>query len=170
MTNPFQPPPAAGVVSFDKPQFAGAPGLAPGQVPPGPLAPGQRSHLEQGSPVPTHVLASPWLRLGAQLINGVLIIVTLVVGYLVRTLVLWNQGTNPGKKMCGLTVVKADTGQVCTFGDMLVRNFVFGGLVLNLVGGISLGIGTLVDAFMIFGDRRQRLVDRMAGTLVVVGQ
>ncbi len=82
---------------------------------------------------------------------------------------LWSQGTNPGKKMLGMRVVQAETGQTCTFGEMLVRNFVFGGLVMNLASTFTLGIAGLVDLFMIFGERRQRLIDRMAKTLVVVG-
>jgi uncharacterized RDD family membrane protein YckC len=119
--------------------------------------------------VPDHALATPWIRLGAQLINAVLIVVTLVVGYVIWTLVLWNQGTNPGKKICGLRLVKAETGQPCTFGDMLVRNFVMGSLVLSVIGTVTFGIGYLVDTFMIFGNRRQRLIDKMSGTLVVKG-
>lgn len=117
--------------------------------------------------VPAEALASPWVRLGAALLNGLLVIVTLGIGYLIWALVLWGEGTNPGKKICGLRIVKADTGRVCTFGDMLVRNFVMGGLVLWLIGSFTLGIGYVVDALMIFGGRRQRLVDKMAGTLVV---
>jgi uncharacterized RDD family membrane protein YckC len=128
----------------------------------GAWAPTVQTHV-----VPQAALASPWMRLAATLLNGVLIIVTLGIGYLIWALVLWNQGTNPGKKMCGLRMVKADTGSSCTFGDMLVRNVVMGGLVLSLIGTFTLGIGYLVDAFMIFGVRRQRLIDRMSGTLVV---
>jgi uncharacterized RDD family membrane protein YckC len=119
--------------------------------------------------VPQAALASPWLRLGATLLNSVLLIVTLGIGYLIWTMVLWDQGTNPGKKICGLRMVKADTGLPCTFGDMLVRNFVMGALVLSFIGTFTLGIGYLVDALMIFSDRRQRLIDKMSGTLVVQG-
>lgn len=114
-------------------------------------------------------LASPWARLGATLINGVLVVVTLGVGYLVWALVLWGKGANPGKNMLGLRIVKADSGRVCTFGEMLARNFVFGSLVVGLISGATLGIGAVVDALMIFGDRHQRLIDKMAGTLVVTG-
>lgn len=121
----------------------------------------------QAPTVPAYALASPWVRLGASLLNGLLLLVTLGIGYLVWTLVLWNQGTNPGKKICGLRVVKAESGRSCTFGDMLVRNLVMGFLVLSFLGTISLGIVYLVDALMIFGDRRQRLIDKMSGTLVV---
>lgn len=145
------------------------PGAAPagyGTPPPGYL-PAWPTTPAYGQMVPTSALASPWIRLGASLLNMLLIIVTLGIGYLVWTLVLWNEGTNPAKKMLGLRVVKSDTGRVCHFGDMLIRNFVMGGLVLGLLNVITFSIISLVDALMIFGDRRQRLVDRMSGTLVV---
>jgi uncharacterized RDD family membrane protein YckC len=145
---------------------SGASGWATPQVPLQPSA-GPWSPAAIAQAVPDHALVSPWLRLGASLLNGVLVVVTLGIGYLIWTLVLWGQGQNPGKKICGLRVVKADTGRVATFGDMLVRNFVFGGIVLGFLGGITVGILYLVDALMIFGGRRQRLIDKMAGTLVV---
>jgi uncharacterized RDD family membrane protein YckC len=151
------------------PEVPHNPYLAPatyGAVPAQPTA-GAWTPVSQLHVVPETALASPWVRLGAALLNGVLIIVTLGIGYLVWTMVLWNQGTNPGKKICGLRMVKADTGRPCTFGDMLVRNLVMGALVLSLIGTVTVGIGYLVDAFMIFGDRRQRLIDKMSGTLVV---
>ncbi len=119
--------------------------------------------------VPDEALASPWERLGAALLNMLLILVTLGIGYLIWALVLWGQGTNPGKKICGLRMVKADSGRLCTFGDMLVRNFVMGTLVMWVLGALTFGIAYLVDLFMIFGARRQRLIDKMAGTLVVRG-
>lgn len=126
--------------------------------------------MVQAHVVPQAALASPWLRLGATLLNSILLVVTLGIGYLVWTMVLWNQGSDPGKKICGLRMVKADTGRTCTFGDMLVRNVVMGALVLSIIGTFTVGIGYLVDAFMIFGDRRQRLIDKMSGTLVVQDQ
>jgi uncharacterized RDD family membrane protein YckC len=144
----------------------------PGSMVPGPAVqaqptPGGWAPVATTHVVPQAALATPWLRLGAALLNTLLVVVTLGIGYLVWTLVLWSEGTNPGKKICGLRVVKADTGRTCTFGDMLVRSLVMGSLVLGIIGTVTLGLGYLVDALMIFGERRQRLVDRMSGTLVV---
>lgn len=50
---------------------------------------------------------------------------------------------------------------------MRVRNFVIGSLVLILIGTFRLGVGYLVHHFMIFGSRRQRLIDKMSDTWVV---
>lgn len=169
MSTPSSPDPYATPTGWAPArQPTGGASNAPHPAPPAPDW-GLVAQRQQLPLVPTSALASPWTRLGASLLNVVLVIVTLGIGYLVWTLVLWNQGTNPGKKMCGLYVVKADTGRLCTFGDMLVRSVVMGYLVLGLIGTFSLGIGYVVDALMVFGERRQRLVDRMAGTLVVGG-
>lgn len=109
----------------------------PGFVPPQPPA-GAWSYPPVPYAPPVQ-LASPWVRLGASLLNGVLVVVTLGIGYLVWTLVLWGQGTNPGKKICGLRVVKADTGRVANFGDMFVRNLLLGGIVMWLLGTLTPG-------------------------------
>jgi uncharacterized RDD family membrane protein YckC len=121
------------------------------------------------SPVPGgHTLASPWLRLGALLLNCVLILVTLGIGYLIWAMVLWSDGTNPGKKMLGMRIVSSRDGQTLTWGGMFVRNFLLGGIVIGLLNAVSFGIVALVDALMIFGGTRQRLTDKMAGSLVVM--
>lgn len=128
---------------------------------------GAGAPMAYGHRAPTMALASPWLRLAALLINMVLFVVTFGVGYLVVTLFLWRQGTNAGKRLLGLRVVKADTGRTCGFGDMLVRNVVVGWFGLSILGALTFSIGHVVDALMVFGDRRQRLTDKVAGTLVV---
>jgi uncharacterized RDD family membrane protein YckC len=113
------------------------------------------------------VLASPWLRLGAALLNALLALVTLFIGWFVWVLVLWRQGTgqNPGKKLVGIRVVSADTGAPAGPGLFFVRNFVLGGIVMSLLSGLTLGILPLVDVLMIFSDRNRRIIDRWAGTL-----
>jgi uncharacterized RDD family membrane protein YckC len=114
------------------------------------------------------VLASPWLRRGAALLNALLVLVTLIIGWLVWAIVLWLQGTgqNPGKKLVGIRVVSAETGAPTGAGLFFVRNFVLGGIVMSLLSGVTLGILPLVDILMIFSDRHRRIIDRWAGTLV----
>jgi len=155
-------PPAA------SPTAPGAPGRSSGAPPSWGAGwdTGGSSRPGSSGPPPLR-LASPWLRLGASLLNGLLFVVTLGVGFLVWTLVLWGQGTNPGKKICGLRVVRAETGHLCTFGAMFTREFLLGGLALGVLSVLTLGVLPVVDALMIFGDRNRRLVDRMASTLVV---
>lgn len=70
---------------------------------------------------------------------------------------LWD-GQTVGKKATGIKVVKEDGGE-CTVGAAVLRN------VFDLIDGLFYYlIGFLV---MAFSDKRQRIGDRLAGTMVV---
>jgi uncharacterized RDD family membrane protein YckC len=64
-------------------------------------------------------------------------------------------GQSLGKRWVGIRVVSAETGAPCTFWQSFVRN-----VLLSILGPI--------DWIFIFGERRQRLGDKAAGTIVVV--
>lgn len=156
--NPFAPPTPDGAPAA--PTGYGVPTQPWGAPPADPTPYGQW----QGQPLSPPNLASPGIRLGANLLNGVLMVVTLGIGYLVWTMVLWRHGTNPAKKMLGLKVVHADTGADVTWRHMAVRNVCLPLVFAVPVVGVLLA---LVDALCIFGARHQRLVDKWAHTLVV---
>lgn len=63
-------------------------------------------------------------------------------------------GQSFGKKWIGMYVVDEKSGEPCTWGDSLVR---------NLFGAFG-----PVDWLFIFGEKHQRLGDKVAGTLVVL--
>ena len=63
-------------------------------------------------------------------------------------------GQSLGKRINNTSVVDAETGEPCTFGQSFVRN-----IVLTVLG--------IIDWVFIFGKKRQRLGDRAAGTVVV---
>jgi len=112
-------------------------------------------------------LANPWARLGAYLLDVVLIIVTLVVGWLVWTLVVWSKGQTPGQQICGQRVVMKDTGEAAGWGRMCLRDLVIRGLAIGLLSEVTLGIFGLVAALMIFSTYHETMWDKWAGTLVV---
>jgi uncharacterized RDD family membrane protein YckC len=62
-------------------------------------------------------------------------------------------GQSLGKKWMKLAVVDERTGAPCSYGRSILRN------VVRLLG--------LLDVLFIFTDRRQRLGDRAAGTIVI---
>ena len=64
-------------------------------------------------------------------------------------------GQSLGKRWVGIRVISADTGAPCSFRQSFVRN-----ILLSFLGPI--------DWFFIFGERRQRLGDKAAGTIVIV--
>lgn len=63
-------------------------------------------------------------------------------------------GQSYGKRVMKIAVVDAKTGVPCTFGQSFIRNV------------LLLAIG-LFDWVFIFGERRQRLGDKAAGTIVI---
>jgi uncharacterized RDD family membrane protein YckC len=63
-------------------------------------------------------------------------------------------GQSFGKRAVGTAVVHAVSGAPCTAGQSFVRN-----LLLYLLGPI--------DWIFIFGERHQRLGDKLANTIVV---
>ena len=112
-------------------------------------------------------LTNPWARLGAALIDLLLIIVTLLIGWLVWTLIVWSKGQTPGKQICGQRVVMKRTGRAATWGEMALRDFVIRGLAIGIIGQLTCGIFSLVATFMIFSTYHETLWDKWAGTLVV---
>lgn len=63
-------------------------------------------------------------------------------------------GQSLGKRWIGMYVVDEKSGEPCTWGDSFVRNFfaAFGP----------------IDWIFIFGEKHQRLGDKVAGTIVVL--
>ena len=64
-------------------------------------------------------------------------------------------GQSLGKRWVGIRVVSIYTGTPCSFWQSFVRN-----ILQSLLGPI--------DWIFIFGERRQRLGDKAAGTIVIV--
>ena len=112
-------------------------------------------------------LTNPWARLGAALLDMLLIIVTLFIGWAVWTLVVWSKGQTPGKQICGQRVVMKQTGQAARWGEMALRDFVIRGLAIGILGQLTCGIVSLVATLMIFSAYHETLWDKWAGTLVV---
>jgi len=134
---------------------------------------GQQGHPGQpgytgypaGQPGGMAPVSSAGRRFGAFLLDGLLAIVTLGIGWLIWSLVLWSKGQSPGKSLLGMRCIRSDTGQVATWGTMALRELV-GKYIL---GNITFGITTLVSAVMILIDneRHEGIWDKIASTVVV---
>jgi uncharacterized RDD family membrane protein YckC len=105
-------------------------------------------------------------RFGAFLLDGLLILVTLGIGYLIWALITWGDGQTPAKKLLGHVVADAHTGEPFDWGRMALRQFVIQGLLGGLLTGISFGIYFWVDSLMILGEGQRTLHDRMANSVV----
>lgn len=115
---------------------------------------------------PGVTLSSPGKRFAGLLLSVVLMILLLGIGYLIWAIIVWTKSTTPAKQLLRMKVVNANTLLPASTGKMWMRQVVWS-FVLGVGSSITFGILGLVDAFMVFGDKRQRLLDRMADTYVV---
>jgi uncharacterized RDD family membrane protein YckC len=103
-------------------------------------------------------------RFGNMLLGGLLMIVTLVIGYVIWAAVIYERGQTPAKQLLGMYVIDQQTGRPPGWGRMFLRGFVIDGLL----GALTSGVFGLISALWIFsGDSQQRLTDKMVGTIVV---
>lgn len=112
-------------------------------------------------------LVSPGGRFGAFLLDVLLAMVTLWIGWFVWSMVTWSRGQSPGKQLLGHVVVDPVTGHPFDWGRMALRQFVIGGLLGTVLNTISFSIYFWVDSLMVLGDGRRTLHDRMANSIVV---
>jgi uncharacterized RDD family membrane protein YckC len=113
-------------------------------------------------------LSSVGRRLGAYLLDGLLAVVTLLIGWVIWSLIIWKDGLTPGKSLLHMRVAKKSTGTPATWGTMCLRELVGKGLVMGGLAAVTFGIAPLILNFMLLWDKeRQQLWDKIAGTLVV---
>jgi uncharacterized RDD family membrane protein YckC len=115
-------------------------------------------------------LASPGKRFGTYLLDGLLIVVTLFIGYAIWALFSsYKKGQSPAKTITHLKYVNTSTGQVTDWSKTFIRDVLIRWLLVGVISSITLYIGGLICAFMIFDKDKnyQAGWDRIAGTVVV---
>jgi hypothetical protein len=106
-------------------------------------------------------MASRLSRLGAAIVNALIMILTLGIGWVIWWFIVAPRGQNPGKAVVGLRVIKTN-GEAATTGSMFVRG------LLGIVCGI---IPLYLDNLWLLWDRdAQTLHDKLASTVVVKAQ
>jgi uncharacterized RDD family membrane protein YckC len=109
-------------------------------------------------------LSSSGKRFGAYLLEILLMLVTLVIGWIIWSLIVWGKGLTPAKQLLRMQCVDANTGEVSGWGTMALRELV-GKLIL---GNVTFGITTIIGGVMVLtDDRHQALWDKIATTVVV---
>ncbi|GIE93540.1 RDD family protein [Paractinoplanes rishiriensis] len=135
-------------------------------------SPPQRGAIQvhqQQTPMPYAATPAPVSaggRLGAVLLDALLMLVTLWIGWLIWSLFTWQNGQTPGKQMLGHVVADAQTGEPFDWARMALREFCIKGVLGWLLNVVSFGIYFWVDSLMVLGDRQQTLHDRMANSIV----
>jgi uncharacterized RDD family membrane protein YckC len=137
---------------------------------------------------------SPWLeaplapitwRVGGLFLDGVLVVCTLLVGWLAWWIVSWDHGRSPSKSILHTRVVRADNRELPGFARMSLREVVGKGIPggagligLSMLGGGSAAARVLVAASLawlamcgvasLLDENRRTLWDAFAGTIVVL--
>jgi uncharacterized RDD family membrane protein YckC len=140
------------------PVYPGQPPVYPGYVS---APPATGYGMQPGIVLPPGTeLASAGKRIGTYFLEIVLVIVTLVIGYLIWMLILWGRGQTPGKRIMGMRIYHLQNQRAASWGQMFLRQFVGG-----IVNGIFY-IGLIVSVVFLFTDPLRRTVpDRIAGTI-----
>ena len=105
--------------------------------------------------------ASPIRRLFANILDGILFFLTLIIGYIIWWLIALGRGQTPGKQLLGIYAIKRD-GDRAGWGTMFVRE------VVKIVAH-SFVIGFFADAVLLLMDDEEHrsLSDRVAGTIIM---
>ena len=107
---------------------------------------------------------SPWGRLGAYLLEGLLVAVTLGIGWLIWAATIGGTGQTPAKRLLKQRVINAATMRPAGLGKMFWGRGFLGGLVAGFAIVFTLG----VLLFMPFWDKRnQNIWDKVSNTYVV---
>jgi uncharacterized RDD family membrane protein YckC len=109
-------------------------------------------------PQGTVVMATRLSRLGSAIVNALLFVLTLGIGWIIWWFIVAPRGQNPGKAVVGLRVIRTD-GRAATTGPMFVRGLL--GIVLSFVPLY------LDDLWLLWDRDAQTLHDKLAGTVVV---
>jgi uncharacterized RDD family membrane protein YckC len=109
-------------------------------------------------------VANPWIRFGSYLLEGLLITVTLGIGWIIWAAMIVGTGQTPAKRLLKLRVIGADTLRPVGFAKM----FFMRGIVAGWVAWLAIVFTVGVLAFMPFWDRRhQNIWDKVSNTYVV---
>ena len=118
-------------------------------------------------------------RLGALVLDVVLMGLTLGIGWLIWSLVIWGNGQTPAKQILKIRVYNAETGRVVTWGHMALREALLGwwfglGIASGLLSLVTFGIGGLafiawyvVEIVFYFTKDSRTLRDLWAKTAVI---
>ena len=112
-------------------------------------------------------VATPMARLGAHLLEMVLSVVTLGIGWLIWSFIVWGKGTTPAHQILKQYVVDSKTGETFSWGKMFLREFVIKGILTGLLTAVSFGIYYLVDGLFIIKEGNQTVHDRICSSSVV---
>jgi uncharacterized RDD family membrane protein YckC len=124
----------------------------------------------EGSDHGSYRYASFQHRLGAYALDAVLAVLTLGIGWLIWSLVIWGEGQTPAKKILKIRVRNFETGAVATWGHMAVREFLVPltvGIAANLTFGLAAIAWIVIEIVFYFTKNSRTLRDLWVKTAVI---
>ena len=115
-------------------------------------------------------VVSPWGRLGATLLDAVLAVVTLGIGWLIWGLVVVGDGHTPARKLLKMQTVTPTTGIPVGFVPMVLVRGIALGVLSAIVSTVALGIPVLMFASWVTvftTAKSQTIADLLSSTVVV---
>ena len=110
-------------------------------------------------------LASIARRLAARVLDTVIIVCTLYIGWLIWSFMVYGRGQSPGKQLVGIYAAPVDDPERrLSWGSMFLREFVIKGLLFSFLGAITSGIVSVFDYLWALWDdsgHRQTLHDKV---------
>ncbi len=109
-------------------------------------------------------------RLGAYALDWGLALLTLGIGWLIWSLIVWPEGQTPAKKILKLRTINIVTKQPATWGHMSIREFLIPLTVFiasGITGGIVWGAWITVEICFYFLKGKRTLRDYWVKTVIV---
>ena len=109
-------------------------------------------------------------RLGAYALDAVLSVITLGIGWLIWSFIVWGEGQTPGKRILKIRVRHFETGAVATWGHMAVRELLVPVTVLiasSLTSGLAAVAWIVIEIVFYFTKNNRTLRDLWVKTAVI---
>jgi uncharacterized RDD family membrane protein YckC len=104
---------------------------------------------------------------GNYLLEGVLAVVTLIIGWFIWLIFTSKTGQTPAKRLLNVYVINLETGRRISQGETWLREVVIKLLVVNVVGLIIPFAGLIDGIWAFFDKNRQTLHDKILKQVVV---
>ncbi len=132
-----------------------------------------RRRIESFYPPEQLQTASPGRRLGGYVLDALVALVTLGIGWLIWLAIVMHRGQTPGKQLLGMYVMREDgsrAGGWPTFlREFVIKGWLFGvgsGVIGGATGGVGLLLYLPVVLWCIWDHERQCLWDKLVHTYV----
>ena len=109
-------------------------------------------------------------RLGSYALDATLAVLTLGIGWLIWSMIVWGEGQTPAKKILKIRVRHFETGAVATWGHMAVRELLIPltvGIASNLTAGIAAVVWKVIEIVFYFTKNSRTLRDLWVKTAVI---